>query len=277
MKKSIDDQWIEIYYFVDDCLKKHPKFAQGRESNHHTPQVSDAEVIPLALRQGSFGWVTRSQPSPLVAANARRAVPHWCSYQQGMARWHAWSPWIGLWVLVSGARPAEEMNLFRIDSKPIPVCHPLRHGRVRLLREEGGWFGKTKQGGFFGFNLHAMVNQRGWVVGVRLTPANSDARDPALALAWAREGGGCLADWGDRSKDVQDLLSDEADWLWITTAEAPEKRPVISSLRERVETTFSQLWDRFLDRIFSRSWNGSWNTMKLKMLHLNLCLNGIIG
>jgi hypothetical protein len=85
-----------------------------------------------------------------------------------------------------------------------------------------------------------------------------------------------LADWGYRSRDLQGLLIAEADLLLITTAEVSAKRSLISSLRERVETTFSQLWDRFIDRVFSRSWNGLWNTIKLKMLHLNLCLNSII-
>ena len=72
------------------------------------------------------------------------------------------------------------------------------------------------------------------------------------------------------------MLLDEADLLLLTTAEAGDKRALVCSLRERVETTFSQLWNRFVDRVFSRSWNGLWTTIKLKLLHLNLCLNGII-
>jgi hypothetical protein len=174
------------------------------------------------------------------------------------------------------ARRGLEPQLLLMDSKPIPVCHPLRHGRVRLLREDGAWFGKTTKGWFFGFKLHAPVNQLGLILGVVLTPANVDDRDAALALASVTAGGCCLADWGYRSGALQDLLLAEADLLLITTAEATDRRPLISSLRERVETTFSQLWDRFVDRVFSRSWQGLWDTIKLKMLHLNLCLNGII-
>ncbi len=47
-------------------------------------------------------------------------------------------------------------------------------------------------------------------------------------------------------------------------------------MRERIETTFSCLWGRFVDRVFSRSFHGLWNTIKLKMLHYNLCLAGIL-
>jgi hypothetical protein len=47
-------------------------------------------------------------------------------------------------------------------------------------------------------------------------------------------------------------------------------------VRERIETVFSGLWARFIDRVFSRSWEGLWSTLKLKMLHYNLCLAGIL-
>lgn len=276
MKKSINDQLIEIYYFVDEFLKTHPQFAQWRESNNRAPKFSDAEVITIALMQGYFGCATLSQTYHLVLANASPAFPHLCSYKQWLARLHAVSPLIGLLVLVSSVRPREEIKLFTIDSKPIPVCHPLRHSRVRLLRQDGAYFSKCTKGWFFGFKLHAIVNQHGLTVGAILTPANTDDRDAAPALAWATEGGLCLGDWGYRGQEVQDLLIEEADLLLLTTAEVGDKRPLVCSLRERVETTFSQLWSRFVDRVFSRSWNGLWNTIKLKLLHLNLCLNGIL-
>jgi len=35
-----------------------------------------------------------------------------------------------------GVAPDAE-SLYLVDSMPIPMCHPLRHGRVRLLREDG--------------------------------------------------------------------------------------------------------------------------------------------
>jgi hypothetical protein len=183
MKKSIDDQLIEIYYFVDEFLKKHPKFAQWRESNYDAPKFSDAEVITIALMQGYFGCATLSRTYQLVVVNAHRAFPHLCSYKQWMARLHALSPLIGLLLSASNARHSQKMKLFLIDSKPIPVCHPLRHGRVRLLREDGACFGKTHKGWFFGFKLHVIVNQLGLVIGVLLAPANTDDRDAALALA----------------------------------------------------------------------------------------------
>ena len=56
----------------------------------------------------------------------------------------------------------------------------------------------------------------------------------------------------------------------------PEKLFLKHYLRERVETTFSQLWGRFVDRVFSRSWAGLWTTIKLKLLHYNLTHAGML-
>jgi len=47
-------------------------------------------------------------------------------------------------------------------------------------------------------------------------------------------------------------------------------------VRERIETVFSCLWQRFVDRVFSRSWEGLWSAVKVKMLHYNLCRAGIL-
>jgi hypothetical protein len=39
--------------------------------------------------------------------------------------------------------------LYATDSLPIPLCEPARHGRVRLLAEDGGKFGVTASGRWF--------------------------------------------------------------------------------------------------------------------------------
>lgn len=275
MKNSIEHQLTVIYCFVDNFCKTHPAQAQWRTSNYSAPLFSDAEVVTLALMQGYFGCATLKQTYQLVKANAADAFPHLCSYPQWLARLHALSPLVGRLVLASADSVANQYYL--MDSKPIPVCHPIRHGRVRLLREDGAWFSKTTKGWFFGFKLHALVNQQGLVLGAILTPANTDDRDPALALAWAADGGLALADLGYRSAELRELLEEEAALLLLTPADAPKpQRALLSSLRERVETSFSQLWSRFVDLVYSRSWNGLWNTIKLKMLHFNLCQAGLI-
>jgi hypothetical protein len=271
---TIMDKATAVYVFVDDYLKAHPALAGWRSSPHDQPAFSDAEVITLALMQGCLGVATLKETYDLMINHYACAFPQHCGYKQWIERLHALSAVLGHWFQAS--RNDHPCHFYLIDSKPIPVCKPIRHGRVRLLREEGAYWGKTRAGWFFGFKLHVLFNHSGLVESLMLTPANVDDRDPALALAWSVEGGLAFGDVGYNGRELADLLAEQADLLLITPDVAGPHRALLSSLRERIETLFSQLWRKFIDRVFSRSWRGLWNTLKLKLIHYNLSQLGII-
>ena len=278
---SITDQMITVFCFVDDFLKTHPRQAQWRASNNACPAFSDAEVITIALLQGCFGCASLKQTFRLVQRNWRPLFPKLPSYQQWIARLHKVASLIGM--LVEQARLPLQVTdkLYLIDSKPIPLCKPIRHGRVRLLREAGAYFDKNRAGWYFGFKLHVLSHHSGTILCAFLTPANVNDRDIAPALAEAVDGGTLLADLGYRdAKELEPLLLDAFDMLLVTPAHAGTRgsslRALVSSLRQRIETCFSSLWGRFVDRVYSRSFDGLWNTIKLKMLHYNLCQAGLL-
>jgi hypothetical protein len=277
---SVTDQMTTLYTFVDDFLKANPGQAQWRRSPNNAPAFTDAEVITIGLMQGVFGCATLKKAYLLIAANWRRAFPRLCNYPQWVARLHQLSALVG--QLMQAALGAQGLGarLYLLDGKPIPVCKPIRHGRVRLLREDGAYFGKGSTGWFFGFKLHVLAHHTGSIVSAVLTPGNHSERDVALALSLSVDGGVVLADLGYTGGELAQTLAEEADLLLITPADAGEKgserRVLHSSVRERVESTFSGLWDRFVDRVLSRSWQGLWSTIKLKMLHYNLCQAGVI-
>jgi len=75
MGASIEHQMTELYGFVDDFLKAHPKLAHWRHSPHAQPPFSDAEVLTIALLQGVFAVATLKQTYRLVAQNWRSAFP----------------------------------------------------------------------------------------------------------------------------------------------------------------------------------------------------------
>ena len=89
-----------------------------------------------------------------------------------------------------------------------------------------------------------------------------------------------LADLGYPGEEFEQTLFEEAGLLLITPKHAGKKgadrRTLISSLRERIETTFSSLSRRFVDRVLSRSWNELWNTIKLKLIYFNLRQSGTL-
>lgn len=272
---SIIDQMTDIYCFVDDFLKNHSGLADWRRSPNASPAFSDSEVITIGLIQSFLGVASLKQTYDLIAKNFASAFPRLCSYQQWLHRLHRLTPLIGR--LFESARFLGSYHLYLIDSKPIPVCKAIRHGRVRLLRDEGAYFGKSSAGWFFGFKLHTLRDINGCIVDAILTAGNLDDRGPASQLAEAVEGGVVLADLGYEGPQLAEMLAEENELLLITRRDVPDKRELHSSVRQGIETLFSQLWHKFIDRVFSRSWRGLWNTIKLKLLSYNLLRCGIVS
>ena len=170
MSASVEHQMTEIYCFVDDFLKTHPHLAHWRHSPHAHPRFSDAEVLTIALLQGVLEVATLKQTYRLVAQNWRTALPALCSYKQWLTRVHHLWLHVGRLLALSCTHAWYAARLYLVDSKPIPLCLPIRHGRVRLLREEGAYFGKTSKGGFFGFKLHLLRHVEGRVLNVLFDP-----------------------------------------------------------------------------------------------------------
>jgi IS5 family transposase len=274
---SIVHQLTTLYVFVDDFLTTHPALAQWRQSPHDTPKFADAEVLTLALLQGCLGVASLKQTYRLVAHNYRSAFPHLCSYPQWVARLQALAAPISALLTATTQIPERSPAFYLIDAKPLPVCHRLRHGRVRLLREDGAYWGKTSKGWFFGFKLHVLRHIDGRIVNLILTPGNWDDRAPVLALLDGVEGGVTLGDLGYRGKQRAEEWAEEAGMLVLTRADAPEQKYLLAQVRQAIETSFSQLWYKFLDRVFSRSWRGLWNTVQLKVIHYNLCQAGVLS
>lgn len=271
---TIEQQLTEIYVFVDDYLKAHAELADWRRSPHAHPAFTDAEVITIALMQGCLGCESLKKAYLLVVENYGSAFPNVPSYKQWIARLHGLSELVGRLVFACCA--LGWVRLYILDSKPVPVCKPIRNGRVRLLREDGACFGKSSTGWFFGFKLHVIIDMNGCILTALFLPANTQDRHAAQALAEMVDGGIGLGDHGYLGADFKDELAEATELLMVTPKDAGARRALISTVREKVETVFSQLWARFVDRIHSRSWHGLWNTVKLKLLHYNLVTAGLL-
>ena len=276
MTESIEHQMTEIYCFIDDYLKAHPHCAQWRRSPHSVPRFTDAEVLTIALLQGSFQVPTLKQTYRLIGANFRSAFPHLPTYSEWLRRLHQLTIHVGLLLEATSANE-HSTAFYLVDSKPIPLCHQLRHGRVRLMREDGARFGKTSKGWFFGFKMHCLRAMSGRFLNVVLTPGAVDDREALLALCEASDGGVTLGDLGYQGEAAATLLAEEAEVLLMTRRDAPERKFLLSQVRQGIETSFSQLWHQFIDRVFSRSWNGLWNTIKLKVLFYNIRHAGVVS
>ena len=123
---SIIDQLTEIYVFIDDHLKQHPEKAQWRGSNNDEPAFSDTEVLTIGLSQSALGVQSLKETYQKIRDNHREDVPHLPrGYKQWLARLHALSHLVSDLLVASTALLSDQPKLYLIDSKPIPICHPL--------------------------------------------------------------------------------------------------------------------------------------------------------
>ena len=227
--------------------------------------------------QSCLGVATLKKTYQLIYHNYASAFPQLCSYKQWLARLHQLSEIIG--HLVESARRADgfDFSLYLIDSKPIPVCKPIRHWSVRSLRGDGAYFGKTSKGWFFGFKLHTLFNINGQIVGAMLTPGNCHDHEAAVDLGLLTDGGILLGDYAYGGPETVSVLAEEADLLMLTRRYVPEHQQLLSSIRQRIETYLGQLCHLFVDVVYSRSWRGLWSTIKLKLLAYNLRHSGLVS
>ena len=93
------------------------------------------------------------------------------------------------------------------DSTPLVVCHNLRIQRHRVFKGIAQR-GKSSTGWFYGFKLHAVINQRGEIVAIKVTAGNVDDRKGLLAIASSLFGT-LYADKGYIGKEFAQKMKDK--------------------------------------------------------------------
>jgi hypothetical protein len=134
-----------------------------------------------------------------------------------------------------------------IDSTSLDVCLNQRIASHKVFQGLAAR-GKTSTGWFFGFKLHLVINDRGELLNVTLTPANVDDRKPVPSLV-RKLFGKIFGDKGYISKPLYDLLRQTIGVQLITKLKANSKNRLPMELIDRilirkraiVETVIDQL------------------------------------
>lgn len=119
-----------------------------------------------------------------------------------------------------------------IDSTSLDVCLNQRiasHKVFAGLAERG----KTSTGWFYGFKLHLIINDRGELLNVQLTPGNVDDRKPVPKLV-RKLFGKIFGDRGYISKPLYDLLQQTFDIQLITMLRSNTKNRLPLPLMDRI-------------------------------------------
>jgi hypothetical protein len=161
-----------------------------------------------------------------------------------------------------------------VDSFPVSVCRFARAPRRRSFRSEAG-FGRdhSLKATFYGFRLHVRVCWPGVISRLSVTAAS--VSDIALLEELVEQTQGCcLADRNYWKPQLHEQLREQGVEMIVPFRKKsrdprPERSRVISRLRYRIETAFSQLAERFtIKRVWARDmWHFSSRLMRKVLAH----------
>lgn len=81
----------------------------------------------------------------------------------------------------------EETGIYIVDSTPLAVCKNARINRHRTFEGLAGR-GRTTMGWFFGLKLHVVMNNRGELMAVKITPGNTNDLKPLESMVNGLQG-----------------------------------------------------------------------------------------
>ena len=176
----------QIFWDVDDFCQafeqhctRHPQLPSLSSEQLCQSKLSRSEVMTIVIAFHGSGYRTFKEFYTLcVLPGWRHAFPKLVSY----TRFVELMPWcLMLLCCYLYTRTGEMTGIAFIDSTPIEVCHPCRAKSHKVFKDLVGW-GKNSMGWHFGFKLHLVINECDELLAFKLTPANTDDRQPVLDL-----------------------------------------------------------------------------------------------
>lgn len=215
MNSDLDALATRLYVTVDDLLIDHPDWAPERPTVGIAPQLSDAELITLAVIQALLGFTSEARFIRHASTHLRSLfpyVPQRPAYNKRLR--HAATTMQHVIDVIARNCPSWHDDLWLVDSTPVEC------GRSRETVKRSDMAGYAAYGycashsrWFWGLRLHLIATPSGLPVAYALTSAKTDERDTALAMLELdttldeRSGQILMADKGYRSTSFEAELS----------------------------------------------------------------------
>jgi hypothetical protein len=177
--------FTELFVDVDDCWKAFDKIfvkhliEDGTCKRNRKSKLSISEIMTILIAFQTSCFRTFKSFYRYVLNHHRNDFPDLVSYDRFI--YLIPRAVIPMFVYLQTCGIDSPTGISFIDSTALKVCKNKRIARNRVF-EGLAQIGKTTMGWFFGFKLHIIINDRGGLLGYRLTAGNVDDRAVVEAM-----------------------------------------------------------------------------------------------
>jgi len=247
------DSLLERFCHVDDfCQNFLPAWqarliSEGTRTRRRARSLSESEVMTIlvAFHQSHYRDFKTFYLAH-VCQNWKGEFPRLVSYH----RFVEWLPWVLVPLFAYRQHGFGDCTgVSFIDSTALCACHNRRIAGHKTFAQQARR-GKSSVGWFFGFKLHLVVNDRGELLAITLTPGNVDDRVPVppLLRQVKKLFGKLFGDKGYLSQALFEQVRQAFGVEWVTRLKKKMKNHLMSLsdkllLRKRaiIETIVDQL------------------------------------
>jgi hypothetical protein len=178
--------FTRLFVHVDDCCKSFEKIyskhliENGTRKRNRQSNLSISEIMTILIAFQTSGYRTFKDFYQYILAYHHNDFPKLVSYDRFI--YLIPRAIIPLLVYLYTEGIDQPTGISFINSTSLKVCHNKRINRHRVF-DGIAQIGKTTMGWFFGFKLHLIINDRGGLLGCRLTAGKVDDRSIVAKMA----------------------------------------------------------------------------------------------
>ena len=247
MTTDLDTLATALYVRTDDLLKESPQVAPLRPAVGIAPQLSDAELVTLAVMQALLGFTSEARWVRYAHAHLRPLFPYLPQQPGYNKRLRAARGLVRHCARVLAASTSLwSDDVWVVDSTPVECAR----SRETVKRSElAGWaqygYCASHSRWFWGLRLHLVTTLHGLPVGFALAGAKADERQVLLGilgdpvLAAGRPGQVIIGDKGYYGRDFEAVLAAAGLTLLRPARKgepAPAGRKYFKPLRQVIES-----------------------------------------
>ena len=247
MDADLDTLATALYARADDLLKAYPERVPWRPETGIFPQISDAELVTLAVMQALLGFVSEARWLRFARKSLRGLFPYLpgqSGYNKRLRKLAVTMIWL-IRVLAADTSLWDD-DVWVVDSTPVECGRSketVRRSDLAGCAEYGYCASHSRW--FWGLRLHLLTTLHGLPVGFALTGAKADERQVLLdiladdVLTARRAGQVIIGDKNYYGRDFEAALARDGLVLFRPARKGEPERPgacFFKPLRQIIES-----------------------------------------